>query len=172
MFLNIIKSFSLKNKVSKLLSNLPVSHSGDSIYSIGIIFDGNISLNIDSIVEELLKHGIEEKQINVLIFKDKINKKDNFKFDAVSYKDINLSGVIINSKAEQFLNFQFDLLINYHDFEKAPLVYLSYVSKANFKVGFTSKDKKLNQFMINTNTNNYQLFVDELFKYLTILNKK
>jgi hypothetical protein len=82
-----------------------------------------------------------------------------------------LSGEIVNSKVELFLNTDFDLLINYHDFEKAPLVYASYLSKSKFKIGFTTQDKIVNQFMINTNPNNVQLFIDELFKYLKILNK-
>jgi hypothetical protein len=44
-------------------------------------------------------------------------------------------------------------------------------SKAHFKVGFSSVDNKLNHFMINTNAENYKVFVEELFKYLKILNK-
>ena len=74
-------------------------------------------------------------------------------------------------RTELFLKTKFDLLINYHEFDKMPLVYSSYLSNANFKVGFTSKDKIVNQFMINTSLENYQLFLDELFKYLKILNK-
>jgi hypothetical protein len=171
MFLNIIKNFLLKNKVSKLLLNLPNNHTKALIKSVGVIFDGGTTLEIENLVYELFKHGIEEDKIKVLIFKDKINKKEVHKFDVVSYQDINWSGDIVNPKAELFLNSQFDLLINYHDFESPPLVYLSYLSNANFKVGFNSRDKKINQFMINTNPNNYQLFLDELFKYLKILNK-
>lgn len=171
MFLNTIKNFLLKSKTSKLLLNSTVSQTEGLIKSVGVIFDGNLSLEIESLVYELFKHGIEEDNIKVLIFSDKINKKEVSKFDVISYQDINWSGSIENPKAELFLNTQFDLLINYHDFEKSPLVYLSYLSKANFKVGFTSSDKKINQFMINTNPNNYQLFFEELFKYLKILNK-
>lgn len=171
MFLNIIKNFSLKNKVSKLLTNTTDNHAEDFIKSVGVIFDGKLTLEIENLVYELYKRGIDEDKIKVLIFKDKINKNEVFKFDVYSYKDINWSGDIENPKAILFLNTQFDLLINYHDFEKSPLVYLSYLSKANFKVGFTSQDKKLNQLMINTNPNNFQLFIDELFKYLKILSK-
>ena len=171
MFLNTIKNFLLKNKTSKLLSNTNISQSEGLIKSVGVIYDGNLTIEIENLVYELFKQGIEEDKIKVLIFKDKINKKEVSKFDVISYKDINWSGAIENQKAELFLNTQFDLLINYHDFEKSPLVYLSYLSKANFKVGFTSSDKKINQFMINTNPNNYQLFFEELFKYLKILNK-
>jgi L-rhamnose mutarotase len=63
------------------------------------------------------------------------------------------------------------LLINYYDTEKAALLLVSNQSKASFKVGFSSIDKKLNHFMIDTNAENYKVFIEELFKYLKILNK-
>jgi len=170
MFLNIIKKLILKNKVSKLLPNLSVNQI-DLIKSVGLIFDGNTTLDIETIIAELLKYGIQENQINVLIFKDMINKKENLKYDVFTYNDINWSGEITNLKAEFFLKINFDLIINYHDFEKIPLVYASYLSKANFKVGFASRDKLVNQFTINTSLNNYKLFIEELFRYLKILNK-
>lgn len=170
MFLNIIKNLLLKNKVSKLLSNSPDNHSV-VIKSVGVILDGSLALETENLVSFLIKHGIEENQIKVLVFKDKINKKEVFKFDIFSYNDINWSGEIQNLKAQQFLNTEFDLLINYHDFEKPPLVFASYLSKANFKVGFTSRDKTVNQLMVNTSPNNCQLFIDELFKFLRILKK-
>jgi hypothetical protein len=171
MFLKIIKNFLLKNEVSKLLSNIPVNHSVSFIQSVGVIFDGNLALDLENVIKELVQHGIDKSQIKVLIFKDKINKNEVFNHELVSYKEFNWSGELTNSKAELFLNTNFDLLINYHEFDKTPLIYLSYLSKANFKVGFNTQDKIVNKFMVNTNINNYQLFIDELFKYLKILNK-
>jgi hypothetical protein len=44
-------------------------------------------------------------------------------------------------------------------------------SKALFKVGFASIDKKLNHFIINTTAENHTVFMSELVKYLKILNK-
>ena len=76
-----------------------------------------------------------------------------------------------NPEVLNFINENFDLLINYYDVEKIPLVLLSNESKASFKVGFSAIDKRLNHFMINTNAENYTVFIDELFKYLKILNK-
>jgi hypothetical protein len=64
-----------------------------------------------------------------------------------------------------------DLLINYYDTEKVALLLVSNLSKASFKVGFASIDKRLNHFMIDTNAENYIVFMSELFKYLKILNK-
>ena len=154
-----------------MLSNTPVNHSADIIQSVGLIFDGNLNIELENVLKELVEHGIDENQIKVLIFKNNINKNEVYNHEVFTYKEINLSGEITNPKAELFLKTKFDLLINYHEFDKMPLVYSSYLSNANFKVGFTSKDKIVNQFMINTSLENYQLFLDELFKYLKILNK-
>ncbi len=154
-----------------MLSNSPVNHSADIIQSVGLIFDGNLNIELENVLKELVEHGIDKNQIKVLIFKNKINKNEVFKHELVTYKEFNLSGELTHSKAELFLNTNFDLLINYHEFDKSPLVYLSYLSKAIFKVGFNTQDKTVNKFMVNTNIYNYQLFIDELFKYLRILNK-
>jgi hypothetical protein len=44
-------------------------------------------------------------------------------------------------------------------------------SKAQFKVGFSSIDKRLNHLMIKTQIINHSVFVTELFKYLKLLKK-
>lgn len=71
----------------------------------------------------------------------------------------------------EFLKFPFDMLISYYDTEKKPLLLATHQSKALFKVGFSTVDKRLNHLMINTNVENYKVFVHELFRYLKILNK-
>ena len=48
---------------------------------------------------------------------------------------------------------------------------ITHDSKARFKVGFSSIDKRLNHFMINSTSTNHAVFVNELFKYLKLLNK-
>jgi hypothetical protein len=51
------------------------------------------------------------------------------------------------------------------------LLAVSNQSKAGFKVGFASIDKKLNHFIINTTAEKHEEFMTELVKYLKILNK-
>ena len=63
------------------------------------------------------------------------------------------------------------VLINYYDVEKAILLVATHESRANFKVGFSNIGKNLNDFMINTNLGNYKVFIQELFRYIKILNK-
>ena len=74
-------------------------------------------------------------------------------------------------EVNNFITTDFDLLINYYDTEKVPLLLISHQSKAKFKVGFSSVDKRINHFMISTNAENHIIFIEELFKYLKILNK-
>ena len=107
----------------------------------------------------------------MLVFKNKIKKNDTFDYPVFSHKDLSWTATFDKSEVKDFIAEKFDLLINYYDTEKAALLLVSNLSKANFKVGFLSVDKKLNHFMINTNAENYQVFVEELFKYLKILNK-
>ncbi|WP_233550020.1 hypothetical protein [Flavobacterium sp. 120] len=85
--------------------------------------------------------------------------------------DLNWNGEISSTDVNDFVTEKFDLLISYYDIEKAILLKITHISKAQFKVGFSSIDKRLNHFMIKTDVDNYTLFVSELFKYLKILNK-
>ena len=103
--------------------------------------------------------------------KDKIKKNEVFDYPTFSHKDLSFKGNLENENVTNFTNQEFDMLISYYDTEKAPLMIATFKSKANFKVGFSTIDKRLNHFMINTNAENYKVFVSELFKYLKILNK-
>ena len=84
---------------------------------------------------------------------------------------LNWNAQITNPIIREFSKEKFDLLISYYDVEKAFLVKITNNSRAQFKVGFSSVDKRLNHLMINTNSENHTVFVHELFRYLKILNK-
>ncbi|CAN1521092.1 hypothetical protein MCEGE10_01092 [Flavobacteriaceae bacterium] len=171
MFLIYIKNFLTKKIVNKSLSNVKLVATASKIITVGIVLDDSYFYEREALVQELVKQGIEEKHIKSLVFKDKIKK--NEVFDCPIFCNVDLSWAATFSKPEvvNFINENFDLLINYYDVEKIPLMLLSNESKASFKVGFTSIDKRLNHFMINTNAENYTVFIYELFKYLKILNK-
>ena len=89
----------------------------------------------------------------------------------LSLKNISLSGEINKKEVNDFIETPFDLLINYYDVNKSALLLLSTKSKAKFKVGFDTVDKRVNHFIIKTLVEDFNEFVLELFKYLKILNK-
>jgi len=171
MFLNYFKNISTKKIVKKRLSNVKHLTSNEIIKTVGILFDETYFYEREALVQELIHYGIKEEDVKVLVFKDKIKKNEVFDYPVYSHKDLNWNATIEKDEVKDFINTSFDLLINYYDTEKVALLLVSDLSKAVFKVGFSSVDKRLNHFMINTNAENYKIFIDEMFKYLKILNK-
>lgn len=171
MFLNYFKDFSTKKIVKNNLSNVKHLASDSIIKTVGIIFDESYFYEREDLVKELIRKGIDENNIKVLVFKDKIKKNEVFDYPVFSHKDLSWTGTVDKKEVKDFITEPFDLLINYYDTEKVALLLVSNLSKAGFKVGFASIDKRLNHFMIDTNAENYKVFMSELFKYLKILNK-
>jgi len=171
MFLNYLKNFFTKKIVKDTLLNVKHIESDSNIKTVGIIFDESYFYEKEALVQELVKNGILESNIKILVFKDKIKKNELFDYPTFSHKDLSWTATFDKSEVKDFIAQKFDLLINYYDTEKSALLLVSNQSKASFKVGFSSIDKKLNHFMIDTNAENYQIFIEELFKSLKILNK-
>lgn len=171
MFLNNVKDFLLKKNVKKRLLSVSGYLSNNYINSIGLIFDESYFFNKEKLINELVKHGINKNAIQFIVFRDKINKEEKFDYLTFSNKNINWKTVIVSEEINNFLQFPFDLLISYYDQEKPALLLSTHLSKSSFKVGFSNVDNRLNHFMINTQTENYRVFINELFKYLKILNK-
>jgi hypothetical protein len=171
MFLNYLKDFSTKKIVKKNLSNVKHVASDKIIKTVGIIFDESYFYEKEALVEELIQNGIAENDIQILVFKDKVKKNEVFDYPVYTQKDLSWNGTVEKQAVKDFVKAPFDLLINYYDTEKVALLLVSHASKASFKVGFANVDKRLNHFLINTNAENYKVFIEELFKYLKILNK-
>lgn len=171
MFLNFLKNFLLKRKLKNSLSNVTNNFSGQKIQTVGILIDESYFNDRQGLIKELIQNGIRQENVSILVYKDKVKKNEIFDNPTFSLKDVNWMGEIEKSEVILFLNQNFDLLINYYNVERAALLLVTQKTKANFKVGFSTIDKRLNHFMINTEAENYKVFSDELFKYLKILNK-
>lgn len=171
MFLNQIKNFFIQNKINKSLANVKHLSSNDTIKTIGIIYDETILNKRNDLVKLLQNNGVKESDISILVFKDKIYKNELFDKPTFSHHDLSWSSSFYNAEVTYFIDQKFDLLINYYDNEKLPLLLATNLSKATFKVGFSEINKKLNHFIINSKIAEVKIFVEELFKYLKILNK-
>lgn len=171
MFLNYLKNFFTQKIVKRSLTNVKHKAGQSTIRTIGIIFDESYFYEREALAQELVQNGIHEANIKMLVFKNKVKKNEQFDYPVFSNKDLSWTATFDKSEVKEFIAHKFDLLINYYDTEKPALLLVSNQSKAAFKVGFASIDKKLNHFMIDTNAENYKVFVEELFKYLKILNK-
>ncbi len=171
MFLNYFKNFYIKKYVKNKLSNVTNLFQNAKVTTVGILVDETLFNKKEALIDQLINNGIDVNNIRLLVFKDKIQKKETYNYPIFSQSDLSLIGKIINKDAEAFIAEPFDLLINYYDVEKVSLIIATNESKAKFKVGFESIDKRLNHFIIESKIEDYGIFVTELFKYLKILNK-
>ena len=171
MFYKIIKNFFLKKNVTKRLLKQKNQLAQQKIATVGLLVDETYFSNTAALVDQLISKGIEKDNITVLIYKDKIKSKELITSPFLSLKNISFAGEIDKPEVVDFLETSFDILINYYDVNKNALLLLTIKSKANFKVGFDSVDKRVNHFIIKTLVDEYEMFIQELFKYLKILNK-
>jgi hypothetical protein len=171
MFLKYFRTFSAKRvlKKSSLHVNSPVSNK--PIQTVGVLVDETVFDKKEALLQLLVEKGFKPENISVLAYKTKYKKKEKIGYPHYSKKDVTWLGTIENKQAKDFKSNQFDLLISYYDEKKTPLQIVTHKSMADFKVGFASSDKRLNHFMIDTQVEKHTVFVEELFKYLRILNK-
>lgn len=169
MFLNFIRDFILKKNIRKSLANYKAVPSADTITTLGILIDEIYISQIEYITQYFLDVGIEKQNVAFLIFKQKL--KDVTPYPYFTRKNITSDGEFVKSEILDFTEKSFDMLISYYDLEKPSLMLATLKSKAKFKVGFSTVDKRLNHFMITTTGDKQEEFLSELFKYLKILNK-
>ena len=169
MFLNFLKDFAAKKIVKRSLSL--VQPDDTKVETVGIILDESVFKDKDAILDALVASGISEDYIRILVFRDRIKKNESFGYPVFSHADMTWSAEVKKPEVESFTKVKFDLLINYFDREKTPLLAVAQQSSARFKVGFASVDKRLNHFMIDTVVQDHKVFTDELIRYLRILNK-
>lgn len=171
MFIKYIKELSVKKILKRSLHNVKPNSLATPVKKIGILIDESYFIEKEQLVRELVNQGVSSDDIKLLVFRDKIKKSDVFAQPTFSSKHMGWNGEFSEAFVNDFIGTPFDMLISYYDMEKAPLLLITHHSKALFKVGFSSVDKRLHHLMINTNAENYKVFVHELFRYLKILNK-
>lgn len=171
MFLKFIKDFGLKKIIKKKLAGYKPASSSDVVKTVGLLIDESYFFDKELLIENLVQQGISKSNIETLSFKERIKPKETVDCCHFTRKDISVTGSFEKEDVAAFINKPFDMLISYYDVEKAPLMLATLKSKANFKVGFSSVDNRLNNFMISSQAEKYTEFVSELFKYLKILNK-
>lgn len=141
-----------------------------SIEKIGVLIDDETYLKND--VEYLLQSnlGIDTSAIQIFVMR-KFKKKDPPSDIHFTVKDFGWIGEINNQNLQQFIATPFDLLINFDAYNNLYIKYLTFISKAKFKVGYAKTDDRLYNFMIVHKEDDLKTFVSELKKYLKILNK-
>lgn len=171
MFLSIFKKVSLKKNVKKYLSKVKTP-SRNKITTVNLLIDGIHFNETTQLIEEFVKKGIKKENIKVLVFIRYKSLSDTNNITYFQSRDINLFGNISKDEIKSFVYEKSDLFVSYYKKSQIDLDYISLKSDADFKAGFLTDEKYTNHLTIDVlSLSNYKLFTEELFKYLTLLNK-
>lgn len=170
MLLQAIRQIFIKKKIqSKLIENGQFSkvHFNGKFPSILIMVGEEKNEDLKEILANELE--IPLTNIELLKFCNKIIKEEKVESE-FSGDDFGWFGKIKNETIQKLVNKECDVLLNYSS-GNLYIDYLTSISNAKFKVGYSNNDARLYDLMIDVNEPSVAVFNSELKKYLKILNK-
>ena len=171
MFLKLFRKRSNQKYINKILNSKRSKISEKKIRSVGVILSLEEFKDYDKIKKIFTDFGINENRIKFITY---ISNKDfqlNHWDDYFNPEDFGWSGNIKNIALNEFIDFKYDVLISYYRSDNTDLNLVTAKSKANFKIGISNFDQRLNDFIIDVDTVHVDVFRNELEKYLKGLNK-
>ncbi|MEZ4970531.1 MAG: hypothetical protein R2814_12920 [Flavobacteriaceae bacterium] len=141
------------------------------ISAVGCIVDLDVFENTNAFYEFVEEFSLRHNAVKIIGYKKFHDHNSPYSTPVFSDRDLGWKGNIENSYALEFLNREYDLLVNYYTDDKLLLQLMTLSTKARLKVGFGSVDKNLNDLILNTPMEDFQTFKKELGKYLRVLNE-
>lgn len=160
-----------KNHRSKFFQNI------NDIKSIAILFNINNEEEYKNILKIAKTFRAEKKTVYIVSF---VNEKvipnyitPTINFDVITLKNLNFFNIPKNNFINDFINNEYDLLIDLSNDNNFIFKYLIALSKAKLKIGDFSEEKKfyLDLMIKNTDKKDVKLFVENIKHYLTVLKK-
>ena len=169
--LKILRSKSKKLKRERGVFNF------DNAKTVGIVFNATKQDSFDIAYEfvQFLEH--KTIKVETLGFVDSKEVRDFYRETVntkyFSKKNLNWFGKPKNENVEKFINKSFDILIDLSLIDEYPILYISALSKAKFKVGRLSGKVEYLDFMIDISKKpEYKYLIEQIKHYLLSLNKK
>jgi len=170
----ILKGFK-RNALKKNLETLLKKRSAQGEYitelkNLAVLIDASKSADMKSVLKLANDLGVSKGSLKIMGYKE--DQKDIEEDQNAGYyndKCFGMNGVIKSTALKEFVNKEYDVLINFYSEDKLELNYIATASKAKFKVGLAEIDNRINDLVIGKAINDVNLFVSELKKYLKIL---
>ena len=171
MFLKRFKEKSNQKYINNILNSRSVSVDECIIESVGVILNFDEFNNYDVLHKLFKEIRILENKVKFMAFITDEKLAPNTWDAYFNPKSFGWSGKIIGIELQAFINTEFDALISYYKEDSLELNTVTALSKANFKIGISGKDERLNDFIINVKPDQIDIFKQEIIKYLKVLNK-
>ncbi|MEZ4802882.1 MAG: hypothetical protein R2797_08910 [Gelidibacter sp.] len=170
----IFKAFKEKSNqkyINKLLNSRTTDIHQKKIQSIGVILNLNEFADLDAFRSYFKELEILPPKTKMITFVEDNKITDKLWDTYFSPKDFGWKGSIKNIELQSFIDTEFDALISFYKQNMLELNMITALSKANFKIGISNSDPRLYDLILDVAPTNFQLFKNELKKYLIVLNK-
>lgn len=171
MILKGYKEKSIQKFINKLVDSRDNILSNNKIESIAVLLNLSEFDDFEAFRNLFKTLNINPIKIKIFAFTHDPKMIEGSWERLYSNKQIGWNGKIKDNELETFVNTDFDVLISYYQASNYELSLVTAASKANFKIGLSNKDERLNDLILNINPKEFNLFKQELLKYLTILHK-
>lgn len=149
----------------------------DQLRTVGILFDASGQEDYELVRRYVVYLREHSKKVKALGF---FNSKEvpqltysRLEYDFFAAKELNWFGKPSAPVISNFINEEFDLLIDLNIHDHFPLKYISALSKAKFKVGkYKEQEEAVYDMMIDAdNTQTLKYFLRQVDTYIAMLNK-
>jgi hypothetical protein len=162
---------SLKKQIDKNLENRDLSQRNSKLKNLCFLVHENYFNDIEFLYTLGTELGLQRENVNVLIFAASGKRGDSHLKNIIVKKDFNGKGELLNTSAEEFLNYPFDVLIGIYEDKHTFMDLMVSMSNANFKIGFYGADPRLFDLLLDINPKNKEALEATIQKYLKIFNK-
>lgn len=169
--------FVLDQRIKKLKRNKRVINLNEA-KAVGIVYnvsDQRVFNTIKGLVKELTT---QKRQVMAIGYVDR-NSIPNYCIAANSgyyfnQRDLNWYGGPKNDYIKEFINKEFDILIDLNLYDEYALRYISGLSRSKFKVGSYSKthEKYFDMMIDFKSVSKIEEFIEQVLYYLLVLNRK
>ncbi len=171
MILKGFKEKSNKKYLNKIVSKRNINVSSSTLKSLGVIIHIEEIDDFDvfrSLAEEL---NIHVNKFKIIAYSNNTKSEHSLWDVCFNPKDFGWNGTIKNVELKTFLDTEFDALISYYSNDELELKLMTAMSQAKLKIGVLQTDDRINDLIIKSKLWEFNIFKDELIKYLTILKK-
>lgn len=164
-----LKSNARNSFIRRTLEERNLDLRNAPLQSMGFVLDETWKNKEDFLYNFGKNLGLHQKDMKVMYFSNKSNAA--LQPNVIGKKDFMWSGRIKSTITGEFFSTPFDVLIALHKNNREYFSYIVAQSEAKLKIGFEGADERVFDLILNLDTQNEQLVVEELKKYLRILNK-
>lgn len=166
----LIQSYFIDKKRKK--PNMNGFQKGDlqKINNLAVFTDDESKFNKQHLKKIKKSLQLKDEQINILTFKKKNSAVNEFGGTFIEKKDFNWFAKIKKQEIKKYFDKKYDLFLDCSSTDDKIKQYIVQKIKANLKVSHSYNDTDLYNFSIAVDEGDYDTFIDELLKYLKILN--